>query len=82
MALFVFFSNRWCYCCRVVPKNSFKHNHIYVLNNIMQMLQVSGKSSIKYNIIQVNIFILYLIMLFLLTSNICVVLFNTYVIVF
>ena len=48
----------------------------------MQMLQVSGKSSIKYNIIQVNIFILYLIMLFLLTSNICVILFNTYVIVF
>ena len=38
-----------CYCRRVVPKNSLKHNRIYVLNNITQMLQVSKNSNIKIN---------------------------------
>ena len=47
--------NNDCYCRRVVPKNSFKHNRIYVLNNMTQMLQVSKNSNIKINYIQVSI---------------------------
>ena len=38
-----------CYCRRVVPKSSLKHNRIYVLNNMTQMLQVSKNSNIKKN---------------------------------
>ena len=43
--------------CRVVPKNSFEHNHnrIYVLNNMMQMLQVNKNSNIKYNTSKIKI---------------------------
>ena len=44
-----------CYCRRVVPKNSFKHNRIYVLNYMTQMLQVSKNSNIKKKLKQVNI---------------------------
>ena len=41
---------RVCYCRRFVPKNYFKHNRIeYVLNNMMQMLQVNKNNNIKYN---------------------------------
>ena len=40
---------QWCYCGRVVPKNSLKHNRVYVLNNMTQMLQVSKNSNIKIN---------------------------------
>ena len=40
--------NNECNCRRVVPKNSFKHNCIYVLNNMTQMLNYFGdKTSIK-----------------------------------
>ena len=41
--------------CRVVQKNYFKQNCTYVLNNMMQMLQVNKNSNIKYNIIQVEL---------------------------
>ena len=44
-----------CYCHKVVLKNPFKHNRSYVLNNMMQMLQVSKNSNIKYNTIQVKL---------------------------
>ena len=40
---------RVCYCRRVVPKNYFKHNRSYVLNNMMQMLQLNKNNNIKYN---------------------------------
>ena len=42
------------YSRKVVPKNYFKHNGLYVLNNMTQMLYVSKNSNIKYSIIQVN----------------------------
>ena len=42
------------YFRKVVPKNYFKHNGLYVLNNMTQMLYVSKNSNIKYSIIQVN----------------------------
>ena len=32
----------------------FWHNRTYVFNNVMQILQVSTNSNIKYNIIQVE----------------------------
>ena len=41
--------------CRVVPKNYFKQNCTYVLNNMMQVLQVNKNSNIKYNIMQVEL---------------------------
>ena len=42
------------YSRKVIPKNYFKHNGIYVLHNMTQMLYVSKNSNIKYSIIQVN----------------------------
>ena len=44
-----------CYYRSVVPKNSFKHNRTYVLNNMTQMLEVSKNSDMEYNIIQVKL---------------------------
>ena len=38
-----------------VPKNSFKHNCTYILDNMPQMLQVNKNSTIKYNVIRVKL---------------------------
>ena len=45
-----------CICRRVVPKNYFKHNHTYLLNNMTQILQMDKNSNVKYNIIQVKLY--------------------------